>query len=87
MSRRNRSAPAAVFAVPEQPKRRFIGPLRRHRQQIAEALVADGHDRAEAEQLVGKIGDGSLIKWLIEHQGDVQGLIQFFVNLFAKKGA
>lgn len=69
-------------ALADQP---FAGilprPLGRVRQQIADGLVAKGVDPVTAEHVVGQLGDGTLLKWLIEHGPDIAKLVMQILAL------
>lgn len=61
---------------------RFRGPLRRFRERLANELVKRGVPADEADQTVAAIGDGSLLKWLIEHGDDIIALVMRLLALF-----
>jgi hypothetical protein len=57
------------------------------RGKIIDGLVAKGVDRADAEKVVGELGDGTLIKFLIEHFDDIMAIVLKLLPLFMDKVA
>ena len=68
--------PASATAI------QFRGPFRRFRQRLVDGLVAKGVPQADAIEAVGQLGDGSLLKWLIEHGDDIIALVMRLLSLF-----
>lgn len=78
------NAPAPQPQHYARPIFRFSGLFRGVREELAAGLVARGVDPEEAEQFVGGVGDGRLIRWLVEHGPDIAKLILLLLPLFAK---
>ena len=58
--------------------------VRVERRRAVRELAAEGVPPAEAERLVGKVGDGTFLKWLIEHGPDILALVAKILALFVK---
>lgn len=56
------------------------------RGKIVRGLVAKGVDRADAEKVVGQLGDGTLLKLLLEHLDDIAKIIERLLPLFMDDG-
>jgi len=55
------------------------------RVKIVDGLVAKGVDRADAERVVGQLGDGTLLKLLIENLPEIIKIVELLLPLFADK--
>lgn len=60
------------------------GMLGGFRSKIAAGLVAQGMTQEEADNVVGKIGDGTLLQWIITHGPDIAKFIAEIIALFPK---
>lgn len=59
----------------------IVGPFRRR---AIDGLVEKGYDHADAEDMVGKLGDGTILNWIITHGPEIMAFIQMIIALFPK---
>lgn len=57
------------------------------RGKIVDGLVAKGVDRSDAEKVVGELGDGTLLRLILEHLDDIAAIILKLLPLFMDKVA
>lgn len=60
------------------------GMMDRFRQRVAAGLVEKGMTQEEADGVVGKIGDGAILQWIITHGPDIVKFIEMIMALFPK---
>jgi hypothetical protein len=54
------------------------------RAKVKAGLVEQGMTQEEADNVVGKIGDGTLLQWIITHGPDIAAFIASIIALFPK---
>lgn len=87
----NSSKPLVVGAATPQVvgDRRFT-PLKtkiaKTRAKIIDGLIAQGVDPTDAKMVVGQIGDGQILKYLIEHFDDILAIVLKLLPLFLDDG-
>lgn len=62
----------------------LLGMLGGFRAKIKAGLVEQGMTAEEADHVVGKLGDGTLLNLLITHAGDIIAIIAQIMALFPK---
>lgn len=76
-------APQAVGAPRFTPIKTKLAKVR---VKIIQGLVDKGVDKADAELVVGQIGDGKLIQFLIDHFDDILAIVLKLLPLFTDDG-
>jgi hypothetical protein len=59
---------------------RIVGPFRRR---AIEELKHRGYNEADAADMVGQIGDGKILEWIITHGPEILKFIEMLIGLFA----
>lgn len=57
--------------------------LRLIRRRLVAGLTSRGVSKADAEHAVGQLGDGTILKWLLDHGPDLLSLVESLLALFA----
>ncbi len=57
------------------------------REKAIAGLIEQGYDEADARHMVGKIGDGTILNWIITHGPEIMAFIQMIIALFPKTPA
>jgi hypothetical protein len=59
----------------------MTGPLKKLRENIVAEMVTRGASKADADKVVGTIGDGAILTFLLSHLGDLSALITLLMSL------
>lgn len=51
---------------------------------VRDGLVAAGVDKHEADVAMRQFGDGTILKLLLEHSGDIAAVVKLILGLFGK---
>lgn len=62
----------------------LLGMLGGFRAKVKAGLAEQGMTAEEADNVVGKIGDGTLLQWIITHGPDIAKFIAEIIALFPK---